>query len=106
MTSEELTLLREQLAAIEHERWADWQRHLHARCAVGTDGTRTIPADLVARWERQIATAYGDLTEPEKQSDRDQVDRYWPLITDVLRRSAVIYDVPRAGHADRTTDFR
>ena len=40
-----------------------------------------IPSKLVAQWERQIATDYADLSEKEKESDRDQVRRYWPLIT-------------------------
>lgn len=74
--------LREKLAAIEHERWADWQRHVHGNCRTEADGSLTIPANLVSRWERQIATPYAQLSEPEKQSDRDQVDRYWPLIAD------------------------
>lgn len=72
--------LREQLAAIEHERWADWQRYMHSKCRKEADGGLTIPADLAARWERQIATPYEELSEQEKQSDRDQVDRYWPLV--------------------------
>jgi hypothetical protein len=74
------TELLEHLAAIEHNRWADWQRHLHERCTRNSDGTLTIPAGLAARWDRQIATPYADLSEPEKQLDRDQVARYWPII--------------------------
>lgn len=73
--------LKEALAAIEHERWADWQRYLHSLCTRNPDGSLTIPAASVAHWERQIATPYADLSEREKQSDREQVDRYWPLIT-------------------------
>lgn len=72
--------LREQLAAIEHERWAHWQRYLHSRCVRNPDGSLTIPADLVERWESQIATPYEELTEAEKESDRSEVARYWPLV--------------------------
>lgn len=72
--------LREQLAAIEHERWSDWQRYVHSLCWKEDDGSLTIPAHHVARWERQIRTPYAELSEAEKQKDRDQVDRYWPLI--------------------------
>jgi hypothetical protein len=71
----------EQLAAIEHERWADWQRYMHSLCTRNDDGTLTIPAQSVENWERQIATPYADLSEREKDSDREQVDRYWHLIT-------------------------
>ena len=73
-------LLYEQLAAIEHERWADWQRYMHSLCTTNSDGSLTIPAGLVERWEHQIATPYAELTEREKNSDREQVDRYWHLI--------------------------
>jgi hypothetical protein len=44
------------------------------------DGSIVLPADLVARWERQIATRYDELSEEEKQSDREQVMKYLPLI--------------------------
>lgn len=72
--------LVEQLAAIEHERWADWQRYMHSRCQRNEDGSLTIPAASVAHWERQIATPYAELSEPEKESDREQVYRYLPLV--------------------------
>ncbi len=45
-----------------------------------------IPADLAARWEKQIATPYANLTETEKQSDRDQVQKYLPVIAEALTR--------------------
>ena len=72
--------LYERLAAIEHERWADWQRYVHSLCTHNEDGSLTIPASSVAHWERQINTPYEALSEQEKQSDREQVDRYWHLI--------------------------
>lgn len=72
--------LREKLAAIEHERWADWQRYLHAKCVENEDGSLTIEEVDVSHWERQINTPYEDLSEEEKDSDREQVDRYWHLI--------------------------
>ncbi len=74
--------LKEKLAAIEHERWADWQKYLHSRGIEDKsgEGYLCIPMGLVKHWERQIATKYEDLTEEEKDSDREQVDRYWDLI--------------------------
>ena len=77
---------REQLAAIEHERWAHWQRYLHSKCEQREDGSLVIPAGYVANLERQIATPYADLSEREKDSDRDQVNRYLPWL---LHRPAV-----------------
>lgn len=79
-TPEEDTELREQLAAIEHERWASWQRYMHSVASPNNDGSLTIPASFIERWERQITTPYAELAEWEKASDREQVDRYWPLV--------------------------
>ena len=73
--------LYERLAAIEHERWSDWQRYVHSLCKKQDDGSLVIPAEQVAKWEQQIATLYEELTEAEKDSDREQVDRYWPLVS-------------------------
>lgn len=87
--------LYERLAAIEHERWADWQRWMHAQCFIKEDGSLVIPAELVERWERQIDTPYADLTEREKQSDRDQVNRYWSLIEPLLLVTEDPYDAGR-----------
>lgn len=74
--------LIDRLASIEHERWAHWQRYVHDQCERLEDGSLVIPADLVARWEHQIATPYMDLSEAEKESDRDQARRYLPVITE------------------------
>ncbi|WP_292606049.1 hypothetical protein [Nocardioides sp. REDSEA-S30_B4] len=76
--------LLEKLAAAEHERWAHWQRYLHQQCTPGPDGSLTITADLVRQWTVQIDTPYADLTQAEKDSDRDQVERYLPLIEQAL----------------------
>jgi len=73
------TELFEKLAAIEHERWADWQRYVHSNCIPCTDGL-VIPANLVEHWGKQMDAYYSDLSEAEKDSDRKQVMRYWELI--------------------------
>lgn len=72
--------LYERLAAIEHDRWSHWQRYLHSRCERREDGSLLIPADLVAHWERLMVTSWEGLTERERDSDREQVDRYWSLV--------------------------
>jgi hypothetical protein len=76
--------LVERLAAIEHERWSHWQRYMHSKCLAQPDGSLLIPADLVSRWEKQIATRYSDLDERGKESDRDQVRKYLPLLASEL----------------------
>lgn len=82
--------LVDRLAAIEHERWSHWQRYMHSKAARQEDGSLLIPADLVARWEKQIATDYADLSADEQESDREQVERYLPVIEDTFRP----YDAP------------
>lgn len=76
----------EMLAAIEHQRWGEWQQYVHQRCGleVGTVRVAIIHAEDFKRWERQIATPYADLSEEEQQADRDQVMRYWPMIVDFV----------------------
>ncbi len=73
--------LFEQLAAIEHERWADWQKHLHENiCKANPDGSLTIPAGAVKQYSWLIDTSYAELPEKEKEKDRPQVNRYWELV--------------------------
>jgi hypothetical protein len=76
--------LLERLADLEHQRWSHWQRFVHSRCLPGPDGSLIIPAELVRRWEQQVSTPYSELTEREKDSDRDQVRRYLPVIAEAL----------------------
>lgn len=78
--------LVDELAAIEHERWAHWQRYVHDHCECRQDGSLVIPADLAARWERQIGTQYAELSERERDSDREQVSRYLPVMINALTR--------------------
>ena len=78
--------LIDELAAIEHERWAHWQRYVHDHCERQQDGSLVIPAELAARWQAQIQTPYVELTERERDSDREQVRRYLPVIVDALTR--------------------
>jgi hypothetical protein len=76
--------LIETLAAVEHERWSHWQRYMHGKCVSQPDGSLLVPADLVRRWQKQIDTPYAELSEKEKESDREQVRKYVPLIVEAL----------------------
>jgi len=77
----------DRLAAIEHERWAHWQRYMHGRGELKDDGSLVLPADLVRRWTRQIETPFSDLDEAGKESDREQVRHFIPTIADILTSS-------------------
>ena len=80
-----LETLFEALAAKEHERWAHWQKYVHRQGLRMPDGSITLPAELVSRWDRQIHTAYADLSDDEKESDREQVRKYFQLILEYFQ---------------------
>ncbi len=82
--SEVLYGLVEKLSALEHERWSHWQSYMHGKCRKKDDGSLIVPAELVLRWEEQIRTDYSDLSEKEKDSDREQVKKYLPVIENAL----------------------
>lgn len=63
----------EALAAIEHERWSRWQRYLHDKCIKNEDGSLTIPREFVDRWHEQMSKTFFELSEKEKQSDRELI---------------------------------
>lgn len=61
--------LIEALADLEHERWSGWEKYRStARTEEHPNGEMNVD-----RWVRQRRTAYANLSEEEKQSDRDQV---------------------------------
>ena len=68
--------LFEKLADIEHQRWSDWQKYCHK--ILREHYLSFMVESVLERWDRQIATPYKDLSE--KDSDREQVMRYWHLI--------------------------
>lgn len=76
----------EDLAAIEHQRWSAWQKYMHDHGALQPDGSLLLPSELVTRWEQQIRTPYKELSEEEKESDREQVRRYLPIVRALLER--------------------
>ena len=77
--------LIEELAGVEHERWAHWQRYPYAQCEPAPDGSLTIPAHLVRQWTAQMNTPCTELSDGEKDSDREQVYRYLPTIAAALK---------------------
>lgn len=80
--------LLESLAAIEHERWSHWQRYMHSKGVRQPDGSMLLSAELTDHWERQMETPYVELSDKEKESDREQVRKYLPLIVDALTQAA------------------
>jgi len=74
--------LIEKLAEIEHTRWVDWQSWCH-KILRGNCPSEQMEK-VLERWDKQIATSYENLSESEKDSDREQVDRYLPIIKDLV----------------------
>lgn len=64
--------VNEALAEYAHDAWAGWMRYLFRFGVQHDDGRFTIDAEKVARWRRQMETAYADLSEAEKVSDRKE----------------------------------
>ena len=79
------TPLREALAAQAHDSWAGWMKYLFSKSTKNADGTVTIPAWAVERWERQAATGYAWLSEDEKKSDREEADKYLAIMRRELK---------------------
>ncbi len=68
---------REALAALEHEQWAHWTRYMLKTLNpllssnLHYSSHREKAEAALERWLRQINTPYADLTEQEKESDRE-----------------------------------
>ena len=73
--------VREALAAYAHEAWSGWMQYLFnpERGGHSRNGWR-ICSESYERWSRQAHTAYADLPEKEKHSDRDEADKMLALM--------------------------
>jgi len=74
--------IMEKLADIEHQRWADWQKWCHKILRENCPSPEL--EKVLKRWDKQIATPYSELSEKEKESDREQVRRYLPILSQTL----------------------
>jgi mannose-6-phosphate isomerase-like protein (cupin superfamily) len=75
--------LREKLADLEHKQWAHWTKYM----------LENLSDREKARWERQIDTDYKDLSEKEKDGDREWADK----VLDILKIKAEAHYVPVGG---------
>lgn len=87
MTNQSIDELREKLADIEHQRWADWQAWCHKILRENCPSPELEA--VLERWDKQIETPYSALTDKEKASDMEQVDRYWPLINSYIATEVI-----------------
>ena len=69
----------ERLARHEHDQWVHWTAYM----------LDNLTPENIARWRRQIATPYEQLSEDEKRSDRDWAKRFLRELrepSDAMRR--------------------
>jgi len=72
--------LREELAALCHEQWSGWMEYLFQAGHISPYGDFTLPVSLVNRWKRQMATPYAELSQEEKDSDRQEADKFLRIV--------------------------
>jgi len=73
------TPLIESLAAHEHEQWAHWMRYM----------TANMTPENMERWKRQMNTPYAELTEKEKESDREWARKAVGVMAEYLQDEMV-----------------
>lgn len=88
--------LGEQLAAVQHEIWAHWMRYMFTCGQFGPDGSWHMPAFKAERWQRQMDTPYAELTDRERESDREQADKILAVVAPQLAAATVRADAAEA----------
>ena len=82
--------LRELLADYAHSSWSSWMKYLFSKTYPmyeqfdKENGDVVIPKECVDRWKRQMETAYKDLSEKEKDSDRKEADKMIHIMKDFI----------------------
>ncbi len=66
-------VILEQLAALEHDQWVAWSQQIAK--------TEKISPERLARWE-SLWIPYAQLTEEQKDSDRDWARKAYNIVTD------------------------
>jgi hypothetical protein len=59
-----------------HNIWSHWMGYIFEVGNLDSDGNIVLNKDLVDRWKIQKETKYDDLTEEEKESDRNIVKKF------------------------------
>ena len=64
--------LLEKLADLEHTQWAHWTKYM----------LDNLTPKNIARWKKQIKTPYEDLSEEDKEKDREWVYKVIDILDD------------------------
>ena len=84
-------VMREELADLCHRQWIGWMEYLFSKCYAENGqfdkatGNLIMPKWAVERWKRQIYTPYADLPEDEKESDRQQADKFLAVLSQTVQ---------------------
>ena len=74
--------IREKLAEYSHDQaWSGWMKYMFDQGEFDEDGNWVMPAEKVKRWSRQMNTAYSDLPDHERESDRAEADKMLAIIS-------------------------
>ncbi len=74
--------MRERIADLCHSQWAGWMSYLFSKGTFNSDGSWTMPPEFVQRWKRQLKTPYENLSQPEKDSDRKEADKFLKILNE------------------------
>ena len=69
--------LREKLAELEHKQWAHWTEYMLAN----------MSSENQKRWFKQVKLSYQDLSEKEKDSDREWADKVLSIVAQCVIES-------------------
>ena len=79
--SKELKERVEEIAEFCHNvQWSGWMKYLFSKGEFMEDGRWIMPLWAVKRWQHQTKTLYKNLSEKEKESDRDEAMALLKLI--------------------------
>lgn len=79
--SDKINELREEFADYAHTAWSGWWHYLFGESILDkSTGKLTIPQWAVDRWELQAKTPYSDLTNTEKDSDREEANKILAIL--------------------------
>ena len=78
----------EKVAALCHDQWSGWMRYLFSKCDLEIssvlsaleNGAVIMPKWAAERWSRQMKTPYAELSEDEKESDRNEARKFLAML--------------------------
>lgn len=96
-----LKKIRELLAALCHIQWSGWMKYQFSQGTFNDDGTWTMPAWAVERRTKLMNMVYSDMSEDEKDKDREEADRFLALIEEYNKLQSPIINYPRYDYLNR-----